>query len=216
MVATSGGQLLPDAAVTNLRTQLLPLTTILTPNIPEAKLILQNSGIDPPEILSVNDVVVIASKLQALGPRYVLVKGGHLPLTKGFKISTSSEDNVTVVDVLHDGTTATVFSTDFSASKNTHGTGCSLACRSLMLYRNFQHLLTANTAAIASNLAYRLPMPQAVENAIRYVEAGIRTSFSTLGQGNGPINHFHSLQIADRPPCETSVKQVMVQAEQGV
>jgi hydroxymethylpyrimidine/phosphomethylpyrimidine kinase len=46
-------------------------------------------------------------------------------------------------------------------------------------------------AAIASNLANRLPMVEAVKKACWYVEAGIRSS-TDLGKGNGPINHFHS------------------------
>jgi hydroxymethylpyrimidine/phosphomethylpyrimidine kinase len=47
------------------------------------------------------------------------------------------------------------------------------------------------TAAIASNLAKGLMIPQAVKAACRYVEAGIRTA-TDLGHGSGPINHFHS------------------------
>lgn len=134
MVATTGAQLLPDAAVSHLRNLVLPLTTILTPNIPEAQLLLQNAGIDAPEITSVHDIIAVARKLQALGPSYVLVKGGHLPLTSDLKISATPTDRTNVVDVLHDGEEATVFSTNFSSSKNTHGTGCSLACTSLIFF----------------------------------------------------------------------------------
>ena len=133
MVSTSGAQLLPNDAVLNLRTRLLPLTTILTPNIPEARLLLKNAELEAPETKSLDDIVNIARTLQSLGPRYVLVKGGHLPLTKDGRISTKDADHHTVVDVLYDGRQALVYETDYQSSKNTHGTGCSLACeRSLI------------------------------------------------------------------------------------
>lgn len=129
MVSTSGAQLLPNAAVTNLRTRILPLTTILTPNIPEAKLLLENAGVQAPEIESLDDIVTIASLVRSLGPAFVLVKGGHLPLTENAQISKQEADRHTVIDVLHNGTKAIVFETDYLPSKNTHGTGCSLACK---------------------------------------------------------------------------------------
>lgn len=129
MVATSGAQLLPDEAVQNLRTNLLPLTTILTPNIPEARLLLQNAGLEAPETNSLDDIVNIARALQNLGPRCVLVKGGHLPLTKDGHVSKTDAGMHTVVDVLYDGREATIYQTDYLPSKNTHGTGCSLACK---------------------------------------------------------------------------------------
>lgn len=130
MVATSGAQLLPNKAITNLREHILPLTTVLTPNIPEAQLLLQNAGMRVPDIESLSDIVTMAKLVQSLGPKYVLVKGGHLPLTKDDKIAKQHADRTTVVDVLHDGSTCTIMKTDYSLSKNTHGTGCSLACRS--------------------------------------------------------------------------------------
>ena len=129
MVSTSGAQLLPSAAVHNLRENVLPLTTILTPNMPEATLLLQNAGLEAPEIESIDDIVNIAKVVQSLGPKYVLIKGGHLPLTKDGRISNQEADRHTVVDVLYDGTETTLFQTDYSPSKNTHGTGCSLACK---------------------------------------------------------------------------------------
>lgn len=129
MVATSGAQLLPNEAVHNLRMNLLPLTTILTPNIPEARLLLQNAGLEAPEINSLDDIVNIAKDVQSLGPRYVLVKGGHIPLTKDLTISKEKADRHAIVNVLYDGREATIYQTDYLSSKNTHGTGCSLACK---------------------------------------------------------------------------------------
>ena len=130
MVSTSGAQLLPTNAIVNLRTQILPLTTVLTPNIPEAKLLLENAGVEVPEIKTIDDVVVIAERLTSLGPQCVLVKGGHLPLTKDGRISTQKADHHTVVDVLYISIhQIIVYETDHILSKNTHGTGCALACK---------------------------------------------------------------------------------------
>ena len=130
MVSTSGAQLLPTDAIVNLRTQMLPLTTILTPNIPEARLLLENAGLEVPEIKSIDDVVVIAKRLQSLGPQCVLVKGGHLPLTEYGRISMQEADHHTIVNVLLvSGHQAFLYETDYLPSKNTHGTGCALACK---------------------------------------------------------------------------------------
>lgn len=134
MVATSGAQLLPNDAITNLREHILPLTTVLTPNIPEARLLLQNAGLPAPDnIDSLADIVAMAERVQRLGPKYVLVKGGHCPLANDDKVATQSAERTTVADVLHDGNRCTVMKTDYSPSRNTHGTGCSLACMSLFL-----------------------------------------------------------------------------------
>ncbi|KAI4257190.1 MAG: hypothetical protein L6R42_005816, partial [Xanthoria sp. 1 TBL-2021] len=128
MVATTGAQLLPNTAVSNVRTQLLPLTTILTPNISEARLLIENAGIKTePEIKSVKDMVALASLLQPMGPKYVLVKGGHMPFDEHLKVPQQAADRKYVVDVLHTDDKTILLMTDFSHSKNTHGTGCSLA-----------------------------------------------------------------------------------------
>ena len=129
MVSTSGSQLLPSEAVHNLRKHILPLATVLTPNIPEAKLLLQDANIATPEPRTLDDVVDIAKALHTLGPKYVLIKGGHLPLTKDRTISRHDAEKDVVVDVLYDGNQVTLIESDYIDSKNTHGTGCSLACK---------------------------------------------------------------------------------------
>ena len=129
MVATNGAQLLPNEAVGNLRANILPLTTILTPNIPEARLLLRNAGFEVPPTKSLGDIVNLARLLKSLGPRYVLVKGGHLPLTKDGQISNIEADRQSVVNVLSNGPEVTVYETDYIRSESTHGTGCSLACK---------------------------------------------------------------------------------------
>ena len=132
MVATSGAQLLPNEAVSNLRENLLPLTTILTPNIPEARLLLHDAGLGVPPTNSLEDIIHLARVLQSLGPKYVLVKGGHLPLTSQSRISSIANEAgrpKTIANVLYDGTEVTIYETEYLPSNNTHGTGCSLACK---------------------------------------------------------------------------------------
>ena len=77
-------------------------------------------------------------------------------------------------DVLYDGSDFTLFTSERIDTLNTHGTGCSLA------------------SAIAAGLAKGLELPVAVQQAKDYVTEAIRTSFS-VGQGHGPLNHFHAL-----------------------
>jgi thiaminase II len=175
MIATSGAQLLPEDAVQQLRQKLLPMATILTPNIPEATLLLRDADLhfdDPTDLESAKS---LARKVYSLGPKAVLLKGGHMPLTDAYKRPSDQEKPSLIVDILYDGTEFTLIESKYQKSRNTHGTGCSLA------------------SAIAANLAYHQNVPTAVRNACRYVEAGITTS-RDLGSGNGPINHFHSLQ----------------------
>lgn len=129
MVSTTGAQLLSEDAVRNLREEMLPLATVLTPNVPEAKLLLYNAGNEISNPQTFGDVVDIAKAVHRLGPKYVLLKGGHLPLTKDRRISRGDADKHTVVDILYDGSTTTLIESDYVDSKNTHGTGCSLACK---------------------------------------------------------------------------------------
>lgn len=173
MVSTSGSQLLPEDAVETLIKELLPLTTILTPNIPEAKLLLRKARIPFAEPEEEADLARISMAVQSLGPKYVLLKGGHLPFTKHGKVATSEGEKEVVKNVLFSKDGPSYMNSAYLRSKNTHGTGCSLA------------------SAIAANLAKGMGVHQAVLTANRYVEAGISTS-EDLGKGRGPINHFHS------------------------
>ena len=162
MVATSGAQLLPTEAVYNLRVSLLPLTTILTPNIPEARLLLENAGLEAPQTNSLDDIVNIARVVQSLGPRYVLVKGGHLPLTKDGHVSKEEADRHTIVDVLYDGREATIYKTDYLPSNNTHGTGCSLACKfSLMPFPLHCWFIIAFAPSFTDSTSFA-PLPSTV------------------------------------------------------
>lgn len=128
MISTSGSQLLPQEAVRELREQILPITTVLTPNVPEAKLLLSNAGKNVQDPNNVNDLIDYARILQSLGPKYVLVKGGHLPFKRDGNVAKTDAERHSVVDILYGESKVTRIETLYQNSKNTHGTGCSLAC----------------------------------------------------------------------------------------
>ncbi len=109
MVATSGDALLQPDAVEALRDVLLPLASIITPNLPEAAALLGRK-----DHIEVIDLKTVAQDLLALGPGAVLVKGGHL-------------DGEGSPDLLLDGNGATTFAARRIDSVNTHGTGCTLS-----------------------------------------------------------------------------------------
>lgn len=129
MASTSGAQLLPQEAIRQLTQHLLPHTTVLTPNIPEAKLLLSQDGGVAPDITCVADLEATARRIQAMGPAWVLVKGGHLPFTQDLVVAEAPEQRKLVVDVLvGPGEEKLVVQSPWQESKSTHGTGCSLAC----------------------------------------------------------------------------------------
>jgi hydroxymethylpyrimidine/phosphomethylpyrimidine kinase len=107
MVAKGGHPLLQPSAVAAVKTHLLPLALIVTPNAPEAE-VLSGVTIDSPEAAR-----EAARIIAAMGPRYVIVKGGHLPGDP--------------VDLVFDGETFTEFRAERIETQNTHGTGDSLS-----------------------------------------------------------------------------------------
>ena len=107
MVSKSGFQLLaPDACETLIK-ELLPLATLVTPNLPEATVIVGY------EVCNKDDMLKAAKDIITLGAKNVLMKGGHLQ---------ESAD-----DLLYDGREATWFTGERINTKNTHGTGCTLS-----------------------------------------------------------------------------------------
>lgn len=139
MVATTGAELLPPEALRELRARILPRATVLTPNIPEARLLLADAGLPAllPEPLEgkagagVADLEAAARALLSLGPQWVLVKGGHAPLRRAdYAAAATDAEREVVVDVLCGRDGCVRIETDFQTSRNTHGTGCSLACES--------------------------------------------------------------------------------------
>lgn len=109
MVAKGGASLLHDDAVNAVRARLLPLATLVTPNLPEAARLL-----DVPVASTRDAMLAQARALQALGPTAVLVKGGHLE-------DEASPDCLVTADGVHWFETARV------ATTSTHGTGCTLS-----------------------------------------------------------------------------------------
>lgn len=107
MVAKGGDRLLREDAVDTLRTRLLPLATVVTPNIPEAEAL---TGI---KLTEESDVRRAAERIVAMGARSVVVKGGHRqgPAT----------------DVFYDGARFQEFTAPRIDTRNTHGTGCTFA-----------------------------------------------------------------------------------------
>lgn len=160
MVSKSGDELLTRDATSMLIEAVLPLATMMTPNLPEAGVLLRSS---PPD--SLRDMQRAAERLRRLlpdsGQCWVLLKGGHLPGD--------------AVDLLYDGDRMIEFSAPRIETRNTHGTGCSLS------------------GAIAALLP-RTEVPDAVDQAKRWLTQAIsRSGELTVGQGHGPVHHFHRL-----------------------
>ncbi|GAA5076013.1 bifunctional hydroxymethylpyrimidine kinase/phosphomethylpyrimidine kinase [Lysobacter panacisoli] len=110
MVSTSGARLLEASALDALRTRLIPMATLVTPNLPEAELLI-GRGIDDLDAMH-----AALDALRALGARAVLLKGGHLPAAA----------NGEVVDLFADGDTVHGFAHP-RLQVDAHGTGCTLA-----------------------------------------------------------------------------------------
>lgn len=147
-----GDPLLADFALEAFRTLLFPRATVVTPNLDEVRLIV---GVDVHDRAGQYEA---AKVLHGLGPRYVLVKGGHL-----------REDADQCVDLLYDGHGFTELPGPRFDTPHTHGGGDSMA------------------AAIAARLAHGDPVPDAVAFAKRYMVQAVRHSYP-LGAGHGPVS----------------------------
>jgi len=156
MVATSGDRLLAAEAVEALRSKLVPLASVITPNLPEAAALL-----DEPVAESEAAVENQGKRLLAMGCRAVLIKGGH-------------GQGAESTDYFIDAEKTIALAAPRIATKNTHGTGCSLS------------------SAIAAGLAKGDDMETAVRNAKAWISAAIAAAdrFS-VGHGHGPVHHFH-------------------------
>lgn len=109
MVAKGGDRLLDESATETLNARLLPLAGLLTPNLPEAAVLLGRG-----EASSREEMLVQAEALRALGPEAVLLKGGHL-------------DGADSPDLLHTGSDTIWLEAPRIGTRNTHGTGCTLS-----------------------------------------------------------------------------------------
>ena len=161
MVAKGGDPLLRDDARDALIQQLLPLATVVTPNLHEARAL---CGF---EIATLEEMRRAAQTIHQMGPRHVVVKGGHLPAESD------------AIDLLYDGKMFQEFRAPRLQTRNDHGTGCTFA------------------SAIAAELAKGQSVTDAVRIAKDYLTRVLRASVNLqIGHGHGPMNHM-ALLISD-------------------
>jgi hydroxymethylpyrimidine/phosphomethylpyrimidine kinase len=157
MVATSGDRLIAPEAIEVLKQKLIPGALVITPNLPEAAALL-DSAVASDE----DEMRRQAERLLARGARAVLIKGGH-------------GDSAESVDILLGPTTFTRLATARIATKNTHGTGCTLS------------------SALAAGLAKGLDLVTAAREAKVFVSTALAASERLqIGAGHGPVHHFHA------------------------
>ena len=108
MIAKGGDKLIQDNAIGHLISELLPLSRVVTPNIPEAEVLSKIA------INNVKDIESAAKIIHSMGPDFVVIKGGH---------SNDSKSN----DTIYDGDKFTTLEADRIPASNTHGTGCTYA-----------------------------------------------------------------------------------------
>lgn len=163
MVATSGDALLVPEAVDLLRRELMPRALVVTPNLPEAARLLDTTMAETDA-----DIRKQGERILALGAKAVLIKGGH---GKGAES----------VDYLVTPQGIERLAAPRIATRNTHGTGCTLS------------------SAIAAGLAQGESLADAVRNAKSYVSAAIAAAKDfDIGHGHGPVHHFHQWFAAKR------------------
>lgn len=175
MVSTSGSRLMQEDALDVFCRLLLPMATLLTPNVPEAEVLADM------KITSCDDMDIAAGRILKKGCEAVLIKGGHLAGRKTdrfyrvvdenrFVEGSSAVDGFRIVD---GGLMMYEFACDNVPTRNTHGTGCTLS------------------AAIASYLAFDCPAGDAIALAKDYLTDALKAGADVeIGSGHGPVNHF--------------------------
>jgi hydroxymethylpyrimidine/phosphomethylpyrimidine kinase len=158
MIAKGGASLLAPEAVDAVIERLLPLASLLTPNLPEAAFLLGEAEADSREAMADQ-----AERLRALGPAFVLVKGGHLDDVKSSDVLATSEGSIW-------------FEGERVPTRNTHGTGCTLS--------------SALAAEIAKGAT--MPMAVAAAKHYLAGAIGAADALA-VGSGHGPVHHFHDL-----------------------
>lgn len=158
MVAKGGASLLQDVAVMAVARELVPRATLLTPNAPEAEAL---TGI---AVADLDGQRLAGERLLRMGAKAVLMKGGHVP-------------GATVVDLLLTPQGETSFEGPRIETRNTHGTGCTLA------------------SACAAGLAQGMRLEDAVARAWAYVAEAIRRA-PGFGKGHGPLDHAWPMRDA--------------------
>jgi hydroxymethylpyrimidine/phosphomethylpyrimidine kinase len=159
-VSKHGDSLLAADAVAVLLAQLLPLATIVTPNLHE---VAQLTGVT---ITSESTMRHGADALLAHGPKWVLIKGGHL--------------DGPAIDLLTNGEEEFRFESERFDNRHTHGTGCTLASA----IASYLAIHIADDSGIDESY----DVPRAVGQAKEYVSGAIKYGFA-LGSGIGPVDH---------------------------
>lgn len=159
LVASSGTRLLETAGERILRARLIPLAAVVTPNIPEAEIL---SEIKIDGLMAMRRA---AQALHRLGPRSVLIKGGHWPETLG------GGHRPKAVDLFFDGRRYIEFAAARIPGEGAHGTGCALS------------------AAIAAWLARGIELETAINRAKRFTTRALKNAI-TLGNGRWVLDHF--------------------------
>ncbi|AHF92663.1 phosphomethylpyrimidine kinase [Opitutaceae bacterium TAV5] len=170
MVAKSGHHLLAREAVDALRREILPLAEVLTPNLPEAAVLLGNR----PAPRTLDEMRDAARALRALGPRIIMLKGGHL-------------DGPESIDIVDDGRAQYELRAPRVSTKNTHGTGCTLS---------------AAIAALLPHAADPIDAIRAAKDYISKAIAA--SGQLDVGHGHGPVHHFHALWLRRGCGCSPS------------
>ncbi len=160
MISKGGTRLIDNKAINLLKNKLIKKTTLITPNIPEAEVLTKT------KINNVVDMIYAANILIANGAKNVLLKGGHL-------------NTNFVNDVFVNKNEIKIFKNKKIATKNTHGTGCTLS------------------SAIATYFSCGKPLKNSCDLAIKYVNRAIGSKLK-YGKGHGPINHLNSITISKK------------------
>jgi len=156
MVATSGDRLIRDDAVEAIVTRLFPRAQLITPNLAEAATLLNE-----PMAQTLDAMEQQGNALIKRGTHAVLMKGGH---------GTGDES----IDVLVTANTIEHFKAPRIATKNTHGTGCTLS------------------SAIAAEFAKGHSLSASIRTAKAYVTEALAASETLdIGKGSGPVHHFY-------------------------
>lgn len=157
MVSTSGSCLMDESARSILVDKLFSISTIVTPNLFEL------SKLTGSDIVTVDDMINGGRRLLQYGCDYVLVKGGHL-----------NENVMTDVLISGNGSEPVMHSAPKIATRNLHGTGCTLS------------------SAIATFMSFGYSVEEAVRCAKEYVYNAIYNGKDVnIGSGNGPLDHFY-------------------------
>ncbi|WP_447554586.1 bifunctional hydroxymethylpyrimidine kinase/phosphomethylpyrimidine kinase [Vreelandella sp. EE22] len=162
MVAKSGDILVDDEGIRAVRDVLVPLAHVITPNLPEAAVLLDTSTPGTPD-----EMEAMLPGLARLGAPFVVLKGGHLT-------------GETCPDLLATPSEHTWLPASRIATENLHGTGCALSSA-----------ITACLAKLPMDAPKSAPV-EAIREAKQWLHAALEASERLhVGHGRGPVHHFH-------------------------